>query len=486
MTSNSKPNSENLFLARIRSLAVPLILFAGLLMLHVSSYAYADLLPFVLSAELFQVITAGLWIAGICLINRIIDVVLWDGIKRVRGHSVPGLLRDLVATIIWFCGFCGIIVFVFDKSITSILTASAVIMGVIGFTLNHFILDAFAGVVIGLQRPFKEGDWLQFDEAWGVGRVVEINWRAVRLVTPDEITFLVSNSQLIDNYLKIYSQPELFFRDEIRITLPYTLTTYQSQRILLGAANQVEVVAAIPRTSIVSIVDYTERGVLWRLLYWCPSPGQVPIIRFKVNQNIMRNLYYVGIQIPAPMRVVQHLPPLPAIPEDEVDIDKMLARIPLFSGLTNQELCYLSLHTKTRLFLAGHPVLRQGEPGDSLFILREGLLAVQITSKNDTELEVARISSGQFFGERSLLLGEVRSATVVPVVDSTVSEITKQTMAKLLHDRPEITTYLSEVLSERIANRDKMEAMSIASIEENHSITKLLLNRIRAFFGLTE
>lgn len=486
MSDNSKSKTENLFLARIRILAAPLMFFAVLLVLRATSHVYADFLPLVQADELLQIITAGLWVAGVFLINRMIDVILWDGISRVKGRPVPRLLRDLVAAIIWFCGVCGIIVFVFAHTITSVLATSAVVMGVIGFTLKRFIMDAFAGMVIGLQQPFKEGDWLQFNDAWGVARIVEINWRTVRLITPDEITFLVTNSQLIDNSIKIYSQPDLFFRDEIQVTLPYTLTTYQSQRILLGAANQVEVVAAIPRKSIVSIADYTERGILWRLLYWCPNPGQVPVIRFKVNQNIMRNLYYMGVQIPAPMRIVQQLPPLPATPEDEVDIDKMLARIPLFSGLTNQELCYLSLNAKTKLFLAGHSVLQQGEAGDSLFILREGLLAVRITSKNNTELEVARISSGQFFGERSLLLGEVRSATVVPVVDSTVSEITKQTMAKLIHDRPEIAAYLSEVLSERIANRDNAEAMNNMSIEENHSIAKELLGRIKLFFGLMD
>jgi len=483
MTDSSKHDSAGLPIARskLRFITVPLMFFSVALVLFVLGHTNHDQLPSVL----YHVFATVLWIAGTHLLNRLTDMVLWDGIKRARGHPIPALLRNLVTAIIWFSGFCGVIIFVFHHSVTTMLTASAVVMGVIGFTLKDFIEDAFAGMVIGFQQPFKEGDWIQFDPALDVGRITEISWRSVSMVTPNEITFLVSNSKLLNNYIRIYSHPELFFRDEIQITLPYVVTAHQAQRILLGAANQVEDVAAIPRKSIVSVADYTERGVLWRLLYWCPNPGSVPAIRFNVHQNIMRNLYYVGIQIPAPMRIIQNLPPAPVPPEDEAYIDKMLARIHLFSGLTNQELTFLSLHAKTSLFKAGQPILRQGEPGNSLFVLREGLLVVQITNKNNAVVEVGRISSGQFFGERSLLLGEVRSATIVPVVDSTVTEITKLTMSKLLHDRPGIVTYLSEVLSERIENRDKLEAMSNTNTGETRSMANQILKNIRMFFGLT-
>lgn len=486
MTENIRTDRQKSLLQRLSELVIPILLFSIPLTLFVIKYADPELLPYI-AGEVSLVISISLWITGTFLTIRIINVSIWDAIKVTLGYSVPALLRDLVNAIIWFGGLCGIVVFVFDESITHILATSAVILGVIGFTLKQFITDAFAGIVIGLHRPIKEGDWLQFDEVSGIGRVVEINWRMVRIVTPDEITLLVPNSQLIENPIKIYSEPELYFRDEIQITLPFTLTTQQAERILLSAANQVDEVAAIPRTSIVSIDDYTERGILWRLLYWCPHPGKIPAIRFKVHQNIVRNLYYIGIEIPIPKHIVQIVPEKKTVPEDELHVDILLMRIPLFSGLTRQELSYLSTHMETRLCISGHPILRQGDPGDSLFVVREGLLSVRIKDKDDMEIEAGKLSSGQFFGERSLLLGDMRSATIVPIIDSCVSEITKSVMSKLLQSRPEIILHLSEVLSERdIINYNKTHEKDVEIEKEigTEAIAQKIFRRIHKFFGL--
>lgn len=487
MTENVKMDSGRSRLQKLSSLVIPILLFSVPLTLFVIKTIDASLLPYILKAhEASLAISIGLWITGTYLTVRIINLTFWDAIKLAFGHSVPALLRDLVNAIIWFGGLCGIVVFVFNESITHILATSAVILGVIGFTLKQFITDAFAGIVIGLHRPIKEGDWLQINETSNIGRIVEINWRMVRIVTPDEITFLVPNSQLIENTIKIFSEPELFFRDEIQITLPFTLTTHQAERILLSAANQVDEVAAIPRKSIVSIADYSERGVLWRLLYWCPHPGQIPGIRFKVHQNITRNLYFIGIEIPVPKHLVQMVPETTKNSENELHKDLLLMRIPLFSGLTHQELLYLSANTKTRLWIAGNPILSQGEPGDSLFIVREGLLSVRIKNNDGIESEVGKLSSGQFFGERSLLLGDVRSATIVPIIDSCVSEITKEVMSKLLHERPEIIKYLSQILSERDAiNQYKTHANDSVNPEEAEAVTQKFFRRINKFFGLT-
>lgn len=478
--SHQSPNS-------FRILIAPLISFGGLLLFFFIKHSYPEQIPFTISIQLAQAITAILYLNGALLLNRLIDVVVWNTVNQARKHPVPKLLRDLTAAFIWLCGFCIVIIFVFDQSITAILTTSAVIMGVIGFTLKRFIMDAFAGIVIGLQHPFKEGDWIQFNDTWGIGRIIEINWRSVRLMTTDEIIYLITNSELIDNPIRIYSQPEPFFRDEIKITLPYNLTAHQAQRILLGAVSQIEDIAAIPRKSIVSIDDYTDRGIMWRLLYWCPSPGLIPTTRFKVHQNILRNLFIAGVQIPFPTQIFQHQATDETISRSMIGIDRLLARISLFSSFTNQELLYLSQHIQNKLFTADCPILCQGEPGDSLFILRDGLLSVRITDKNNIEREIDRIIPGQFFGERSLLLGDVRSATVTPIVDSTISEITKTTMSKLLTDRPELANYLSDILSKRQNyNANKMESFNNLDKEMNHSQSQKLLERIKVFFSLKE
>ncbi|MDD2743904.1 MAG: mechanosensitive ion channel family protein [Rhodocyclaceae bacterium] len=426
------------------------------------------------------------WIALAFLAIRVIDLTVWYRKRSGADESIPVLLRQLVALVVWVVALCAVIALVFGQSITAILTASTVALGVLGFALQRPIMDAFSGVVIALQRPFKEGDWVQTDDHGSIGRIVEMNWRAVRLVSTDEISFILPNSQLTNLPVKIYSRPEPYFRDEISITLPFHVTTHQGQRLLLGAANQVEEIASIPRESIVTITDYTESGVLWCLHYWCPNPGRQIQTRFKVNQNILRNLHYAGVQIPVPMRVLQHLDQNLNLPAER-DIDQLIARTTLFAGLKTDELRYLSQHCHSRIFNGGVAILRQGESGSSLFILREGLLAVNIKQADGQETEVARIKPGHFFGERSLLMGEPRTASIVSVVDSSVTEISKEILAKLLRDRPEIASYMSEVLSEReMANSNKLDLQHHTDTGYKTPHSNKLFQRISTFFNLKD
>jgi len=129
------------------------------------------------------------------------------------------------------------------------------------------------------------------------------------------------------------------------------------------------------------------------------------------------------------------------------------------------------------------PVVRQGEMGDSLFIVHEGLLKVTIETDNGVT-EVGRIRPGQFFGEMSLMTGAPRSATVTPMVDSKGYEISREALAPVLRDRPEVATLMSEVLAERqIANAPKLESGQ-QQLEQRETLAQQILGGIVSFFRL--
>ena len=414
---------------------------------------------------------------------RVIDVMIWGKLMRARGYETPYLLRDIIAIFIWYWVACAIASVVFGQSTISIMAGSTVVFGLFGFSLQKPILDAFSGIVLALQQPISVGDWLLVGDDNEIGRVTEMNWRAVHLVTADEIAFIVPNGQLLGQHIKLYSDPEQFFRDEIQITLPYSVSTHQGERILLGAANQVEEIAAIPRKSIVSIADYTDRGVLWRLLYWCPDAGRIPVFRFKVHQNILRNLHYVGIEVPVPILDLRRVPSNADEAEEMRGIDPLVQHVSIFAAMTADELRQISSLVKNRLATVGAPLLRQGDPGDSLFILRDGLLEVRIATDDQPETVVGRIRPGSFFGERSLLLGEPRSASIVPVIDSMVAEIPREAMVQLMRNRPELATYLGEVLTERQIKSASKLANNRHASEHPQSMFDQMVNRVRAFLG---
>lgn len=466
----------------LKPLSAPFLFVIGAFLLQFSANSATFITDTDIARQLSYVTTTLLYSSYAFLLIRLIDVFFWGKLMRARNCIAPPFLHDIVAFLIWYLTACAVFSLVFGQSMLHVMTASTVAMGLIGFALQKPIFDAFSGIVLAFQQPFKEGDWIKMgDKPREIGRITEMNWRAVHLETADEITFIVPNSEFLSRHVKVYSRPEQFFRDEILVTLPYGVTTHQGERILLGAANQVEEIAAIPRQSIVSIVDYTDRGVLWSLLYWCPNAGRMPVFHYKVHQNILRNLHYVGIEVPVPILDLRYKPASADEAEEMRGIDPLVQRVSIFAALTADELRQLSSMTKNRLIVGGTPLLRQGDPGDSLFILREGLLEVRIAKDDHPETVVARIHPGDFFGERSLLLGEPRSASIVPVVDSMVSEISREAMVQLMRGRPDLAIYLGEVLTERQSRSAAKLASNHHAIEPPQSIFDQMVNRIRAF-----
>ena len=167
----------------------------------------------------------------------------------------------------------------------------------IGFALRNLISDVFTGIALGLERPLKIGDWIEFDQG-EPGRIVEINWRSSRLVTADEISVVVPNSQLATAAFRNYSTPQKYWRDKFDIVLPYDVTYRQAERILLSAVAQVPNSANVPRKPDVLIGDYLERGTTWRLRYWVPDYSRLAVTRYEIKRNVLRNLYYAGIEVP--------------------------------------------------------------------------------------------------------------------------------------------------------------------------------------------
>lgn len=95
-----------------------------------------------------------------------------------------------------------------------------------------------------------------------------------------------------------------------------------------------------------------------------------------------------------------------------------LKRVPLFATLEERELAQVEAFSKRRHLPAGQVLFRQGDPGNSLFVILSGILEV-----TGLETENPRLFAGSFLGELSLLFRIPRSATVTALVDCDLVEV---------------------------------------------------------------
>jgi len=111
---------------------------------------------------------------------------------------------------------------------------------------------------------------------------------------------------------------------------------------------------------------------------------------------------------------------------------------------------------------------------------------VKVAHNGTMDKEVAQLHAGNFFGEMSLMTGELRSATVVALEDVECFRLDKDAFQGILSARPEIAEDISQILAtRRIELEAVLEGLDLEAHREHMMDTQShILSMIRGFFGL--
>lgn len=127
-----------------------------------------------------------------------------------------------------------------------------------------------------------------------------------------------------------------------------------------------------------------------------------------------------------------------------------LAAVPLFSGFSKRELNRLAGDTDELTFGVGEAVVREGDLGETMFVLLEGEGKVVRSGRN-----VGTVLPGDFFGELAAIDAQPRSASVVAVTPLRVLRLFRRHLLALLRDEPKITLKLLDGIVRRVRQIDR-------------------------------
>jgi putative ABC transport system ATP-binding protein len=99
--------------------------------------------------------------------------------------------------------------------------------------------------------------------------------------------------------------------------------------------------------------------------------------------------------------------------KESVSICLFLSKCEVFAGLNVDALTKVAEKMSFERFVPSATIIRQGEEGDKFYLLRRGVVDVYISDLGGTPQFIHSLKEGEFFGERALLSGQVRSATIV-------------------------------------------------------------------------
>ncbi len=128
----------------------------------------------------------------------------------------------------------------------------------------------------------------------------------------------------------------------------------------------------------------------------------------------------------------------------------LLAEVPLFQFLDDEERAALAAHLDDVSFPAGHIVFNYGEPGDAMYIVRTG--EAELSFKNDTgeKITLETVTRGDFFGELAFLDGGARSATVLVTEDMQAILMDREDLEIFVRRHPHAALDLLAALGKRL------------------------------------
>lgn len=367
--------------------------------------------------------------------------------------EIPELIGNIALGMVVTIGLCFILSFVFDKNISTLVTALAGSAALLIFALQGFLQALFTGVALNLEKSFKVGDRIRVGDV--AGDVVRITWRHTVIYTPNRETVYIPNVTLLTSRLTNKDQTDKSERRCVRVVIDYDVSVETAERILTAAVLSAHGVKHA-RPPYVAALEMTPNGVQYGVYFFIVNHRDDTMSDHAVIKSILESMRKAGINV----AFVKHgnidgL--LPAkISNRSSDLFYLVQQVRIFHNLSNQQCERISQLLIARSIPANTVLVQFGEKKNTLFIVAEGVLKRSVMGADD-KIKEERLIATEFIGRRSLFACLPYGATVFAEVDSLVFEFTQAALQVLLKEDPSLLYSFAHNLATLSWNRSHSE-----------------------------
>lgn len=413
----------------------------------------------------------------------LIKITIFDRYKRVYKKEVPRIALISTKFFVFIFTVLSIIVFVFGKSILSIVALGGLVSAGLTFAIGELILDAFSGVILETESPFDVGDWIKtLDDV--EGRVVKVNWRTVILENIDEYLIIVPHRKIAQGFIN-YSKPNRSYWDSVEITLDHSVPVERAERIL--RAGVMTVPSIHQQKCDVTANKADESGITYEIRYMVPDLIAHREVKHDVIDALTQQLHKYRLRISEVIgEYAISKGGKPYQEESPLTIANLIHKVEFFNSLPSEAVTKLAENANRLLFREGEIIVHEGDEGQSMFLIGEGLVEISITYKDNNnrmrQKKLFDLGYPEYFGEMALLLNEKRSATVKALMNTIVYEISQDALKSTLKNNPKAFVKLAKQAKERreknLLTKTQMEKMK----EQRAAPSKGLLANFKKFF----
>jgi small conductance mechanosensitive channel len=244
-------------------------------------------------------------LVAVYLIGRVVVLPLADRVMSTQDLETHARrpLRKLVMVLVGFAavsvafGFAG-----YGNFLQSLATVAAAATLAIGFAMQDVLANFVAGIFIFTDKPFRIGDWIEWDGNSGV--VEDISFRVTRVRTFDNELLTVPNSQLTDDVIK-----NPVAKGTLRLKVPFGIgyddDIERASEIILEEANAHPDIMEDPGPS-VRLTDLGDSSVVLTSRVWIDDPSRSDFVktRGEYTTAVKERFDEEGINIPYPNRTL--------------------------------------------------------------------------------------------------------------------------------------------------------------------------------------
>src|SRR5947209_208845 len=141
---------------------------------------------------------------------------------------------------------------------------------------------------------------------------------------------------------------------------------------------------------------------------------------------------------------------------DEEKDSAYLKRVAIFAELADEDMKDLIAAARRRTFRSGEVIFHRDDPGQVLYMIKEGKVKICLISPDGQEISLAVLGVGEYFGEFALYDGLPRSADAIALERVECYTLQRSDFHKAIMKNPKIAIQVLESLSKRLRNTDQM------------------------------